>query len=437
MKKILMKTISIFLITILLSTSIIYAVSNNDSQILQNKIDDTKEKIDDVKEEKSDTLKEVEELTRKISEYENEIENLNKQTESLNNKIADNERQIQEKQEEYNQKEELLKERLVIIYEEGETSFLDMMLSAKNITEFISTYFLIEEITSCETDMMKSIEQSKQEIENAQKELENTKTEIENVKKQKESKNNELQSAKTEKNEYAKKLTSQEQQLQKDLEEFENDKKAIDNELAEIARKAAEEQRKREEEQKRKEEENKQNQGSSNNSGAGSNTNTGNNTSSSGGVSSKGFICPIPGLSKANITCGFYGYTNHGGADFGGNYGKTIVAAKSVTVVISKTTTGNIPNYDLNGNIIGYYRSYGEYIAIDHHDGSITLYAHGLPGSRKVSYGQEVKQGQAIMTVGNTGNVNPRPTPSNPKGGAHLHFEIMINGTKVNPALYL
>lgn len=80
----------------------------------------------------------------------------------------------------------------------------------------------------------------------------------------------------------------------------------------------------------------------------------------------KRYICPIPGLSKANITCGFYGYSGHGGADFGGNYGKPVVAAKSGTVVISETLTGTIPNYDLNGNLIGKYRSYGEYIAIHH-----------------------------------------------------------------------
>lgn len=428
MRKILMKTISIFLVIILFLTSTIYAVSSKDSQNLQNKIDETKDKIDDVKEEKSDILKEVEELTRKISEYEDDINNLNKQTEELNSKIAENKKLIQEKQEEYNKKEAALQERLVVLYEQGETSFLDMILSSESISEFISTYYLIQEITSCESDMMKSIEKSKQEVENAKKELENTKSEIENIKKQKQTKNNELQSAKTEKNEYAKKLTSQEQQLQKDLEDFEADKKAIDKELAEIARKAAEEQKRREEEAKKQ-------QANQNNSSS-NNTSTGNSSTSTGSAN-KGYICPILGLSKANITCGFYGYTNHGGADFGGNYGKTIVAAKSGTVVISKTTTGNIPNYDLNGNIIGYYKSYGEYIAIDHHDGSITLYAHGLPCSRKVSYGQEVKQGQAIMSVGNTGNVNPRPTASNPKGGAHLHFEIMINGKKVNPALYL
>ena len=124
--------------------------------------------------------------------------------------------------------------------------------------------------------------------------------------------------------------------------------------------------------------------------------------------------------------------------DFGGNYGKPVVAAKSGTVVISETLTGTIPNYDSNGNLIGKYRSYGEYIAILHDDGNITLYAHGKPGSRLVKEGQKVNQGQQIMTVGNTGNVSPRPTPSNPRGGAHLHFEIRVNGSqRVDPSKYL
>ena len=67
----------------------------------------------------------------------------------------------------------------------------------------------------------------------------------------------------------------------------------------------------------------------------------------------------------------------------------------------------------------------------------MTLYAHGKPGSRLVKEGDTVKQGQQIMTVGNTGNVTPRPTASNPKGGAHLHFEVWKNKVPVNPAPYL
>ena len=67
----------------------------------------------------------------------------------------------------------------------------------------------------------------------------------------------------------------------------------------------------------------------------------------------------------------------------------------------------------------------------------MTLYGHMKPGSRKVSVGQTVKQGQVIGTVGNTGNCLPRPTPSSPLRGTHLHFEVRINGKPVNPLPYL
>ncbi len=79
---------------------------------------------------------------------------------------------------------------------------------------------------------------------------------------------------------------------------------------------------------------------------------------------------------------------------------------------------------------------YGLTVIVNHDNGYQSIYSNLLTAEFVVE-GEEVKQGQTIMSVGNTGNVSPRPTPSNPKGGAHLHFEIMINGTKVNPALYL
>ena len=109
----------------------------------------------------------------------------------------------------------------------------------------------------------------------------------------------------------------------------------------------------------------------------------------------------------------------HGGADISGAgiYGTPILAVKDGTVVISQAMR----------NANGSYGSYGEYVAINHGDGLITLYAHGQTGSRCVSVGQTVKQGQQIMCVGSTGNST----------GPHLHFEVRINGTRVNPAPYL
>ena len=120
-----------------------------------------------------------------------------------------------------------------------------------------------------------------------------------------------------------------------------------------------------------------------------------------------------------SITCGWYGYAGHTGVDFSGSgiSGKPILAAKSGTVVTSTALKYS------NGN----YRSYGEYIVINHHDGTMTLYAHGAPGSRLVSKGQSVSQGQQIMSVGTTGNST----------GYHLHFEVWLNGVRVNPVNYL
>ena len=57
----------------------------------------------------------------------------------------------------------------------------------------------------------------------------------------------------------------------------------------------------------------------------------------------------------------------------------------------------------------------------------MTLYAHGQPGSRQVYEGQEVSQGQVIMYVGTTGNST----------GEHLHFEVRVDGERVDPRPYL
>ena len=89
---------------------------------------------------------------------------------------------------------------------------------------------------------------------------------------------------------------------------------------------------------------------------------------------------------------------------------------------------GGTPIYAAaDGKIIsrGWIGGYGETIIIDHGDGSKTLYAH--MSSRSVSAGQTVYQGQAIGVTGSTGN----------SSGPHLHFEIIINGSNVDPLGYL
>lgn len=415
MRQMLKKILAIIILVITFINNISLGVSSKDSQELQDKIDKTKEQLNDVNTTKTDTEKQVDNIQTKIDEYQGSIDSLNDKLDTLNTNITENEKKLEEQQKTYDKNSELLDQRLVTIYENGSVSYLDLLLSSSSLTEFISNYYLISELASYDLDLLEQIQNEQKQIEETKKSLENDKAEIETLKSEKEVKTQELNATKQEKEKYIDDLEGEAKDLQADLAQFEKDKAAIDKRLEEIA--------------------NANNNNNSSNSGGNS---SGGSSGGSSGTSAKGYICPIPGLSKANITCGFYGYSGHGGADFGGNYGKPIVAAKSGTVVISETLTGTIPNYDLNGNLIGKYRSYGEYIAILHDDGNITLYAHGKPGSRLVKEGQKVSQGQQIMTVGNTGNVSPRPTPSNPKGGAHLHFEVRVNGSqRVDPAKYL
>ena len=135
--------------------------------------------------------------------------------------------------------------------------------------------------------------------------------------------------------------------------------------------------------------------------------------------SASGYIFPVAGLSTANIANHNYpSYSGHTGVDVNINVvGRSVVAVKAGTVVTSTALRYS------NGN----YRSYGEYIIINHHDGTMTLYAHMLAGSRTVSEGQSVSQGQVIGTVGSTGN----------SSGPHLHFEVRVGGSPVNPFPYL
>ncbi|MBA2176811.1 M23 family metallopeptidase [Halobacillus locisalis] len=101
----------------------------------------------------------------------------------------------------------------------------------------------------------------------------------------------------------------------------------------------------------------------------------------------------------------------HNGIDFasgGQNLGQPLLAFRSGTIVASKESSG-----------------WGNYVVIDHEDGMRTLYAH--MNRRGVEVGDEVEAGQFIGELGSTGS------STNP----HLHFEIYVNGSPVNPYPYI
>ena len=73
----------------------------------------------------------------------------------------------------------------------------------------------------------------------------------------------------------------------------------------------------------------------------------------------------------------------------------------------------------------GWLGGYGNLVVVDHGNGLSTAYAHA--SSILVGVGQGVVQGETVSLVGSTGN----------SSGPHLHFEVRVNGTAVDPLLYL
>ena len=102
---------------------------------------------------------------------------------------------------------------------------------------------------------------------------------------------------------------------------------------------------------------------------------------------------------------GGIGSTNHGGIDIGAACGTNVLAAASGVVTFS-----------------GWSGGFGNFITINHGDGIHTAYAH--MSTNFVRAGDLVIQGQIIGLVGSTGNST----------GCHIHFEIIVNGRRVDPA---
>lgn len=124
--------------------------------------------------------------------------------------------------------------------------------------------------------------------------------------------------------------------------------------------------------------------------------------------SASGYVWP----SAVRTITQYYSW-RHLGLDVAGPMNSANYAARAGTVTKSQC---------------GWNNGYGCVIMIDHGNGVVTLYGHN--NKLLVSVGEYVKTGQTIGLMGNTGNVRGRT-------GIHLHFEVRVNGSRVNPLKYV
>ena len=315
---------------------------------LQNQIQDASGELEQVQSELTETLQQIQSLTLTIEQTEDEITGLNSKMQNLQTSITAEEAKLQVAQMDYNKQETMLENRLVAMYEAGETNYLDVLLGSNSISDFISNYYLIAEVVNYDTELLNDIEVQKKNIENTKTLLETQKKEYAQARKDQEKKSILLKNTMTVKNSYMGKLTQAELEIQNQIDTYYQDVREVENQILAIV-------------------------------------------AQSGGEYIGGVLAwPVPGYSRITSPFGMRVhpitgvYKLHTGMDVGAPIGANFVAANSGIVVKAE-----------------YNRAYGNMVMINHGGGIMTLYAHG--SEILVQVGQQVLRGDPVLKVGSTG----------------------------------
>ncbi|HHV16796.1 MAG TPA: peptidoglycan DD-metalloendopeptidase family protein [Gelria sp.] len=372
--------LAVFLSLVLL-IGVIFPVYADNVQEQQRKLQDVNRQIDQqrsnvnqAKKKEKTVIGQISGLDQDINKTEAEIKQIDERIAFLEKSIAKTEEDIKVSEEALAEQSDILSERLVFIYEEGgDVSYLEVLLSATDIKEFLTRYDFLNMIVEQDVELIKEINKEKKELALKKCDLEIKQKELMNI-----------QTSQISQKEI---LDSQKEEKQKLLGNVRQEKKALEQALDELERTS-----------RQLETIIRQYQSGSTGSQVGT------------GV----FTWPTPGYTQRTSPYGMRLHPilgerrMHTGIDIKAPMGATIVAADSGTVMFA-----------------GWMSGYGQVIIIDHANGLSTLYAH--QSSFLVSKGTNVSKGQAIGKVGSTGWST----------GPHLHFEVRINGTPTNPAGYV
>lgn len=260
--------------------------------------------------------------------------------------------------------------------EEGTTTYWEILFNAADFTDLLDRAMMISEVVEYDNAVMDALEQARIDVENAKAELESARAEQVDAKEALDAQKAELDAKVATIKALIAELEEKQDQYESQVADLDKQIKAMD---AEIAAKQKEYDRQ---------------------IAAGQiQFNTG-----------SGYVWPLDGWYTLTSLYGgrIHPITgkpnNHLGIDIRASYGTPIKAARGGVVTTST-----------------YNNSYGNYVVVSHGNGDSTRYAH--MSSRAVSVGQVVSQGQVLGYVGSTGSST----------GNHLHFEVFVNGSRVDP----
>ena len=340
---------------------------------ITNELSQVNEDLENIHIELTQELEALNKLEGQIEEQEAEVAKTNENLKKIQEDIDKVETKLEYVEKDYNKQKDILTRRIVAMYESGETTYLDVLLNSKNITDFISNYYIIGEIASYDKDLLDNIEREKNSIEQIKNNINAKKEELKLAQKAQEKTLIALENSKTIRKSYASTLTKEEQDVQEKINGYKTKLNTLDSQILFLTL----------------------------------------GTIDSDFVGGE-FMWPAPGYTTITSPFGtrfhpiYKTYSTHHGLDIGAPMGSYVVAANSGVV-----TTAS------------YLSIYGNAVIIDHGGGVSTIYAHG--SELLVSVGDKVEKGDFIMKAGSTGLST----------GPHLHFGISINGQYVDPLPYL
>ncbi len=333
--------------------------------------------LKDLKSAKYDLEMYVLELDKVLNELQIQTTHLELDQKELEQSIEETKQQLADAKAAQENQYEQMKKRIQMVYESGNKSYLDVLLTASSMTDMLNKTEYVSCVSEYDYNILKKLKKAKEKVANIKmkldKDLESNQKLQAEVKAQQDAMTTLEEQKKAQIAEYNVSIAGQEEEVKKYMNaKAEAESIIFSAEQAALAMSTT--------------------------------------TEYTGGV----FTWPAPGNNK--ITSYFGGRnspvagasSNHMGIDIAVNTGDPIVAAASGTVIVAT-----------------YNYAEGNYVCIDHGGGVVTLYMHN--SALLVSVGQSVSAGQTIAQAGSTGIST----------GPHCHFGVRVNGQYVDPLTYL
>ena len=348
---------------------------------LEKALKEAQSTIEDLKDSKGDIESKVTELNQQLIDISARITDLENQLTAKSEDIQETKDELAGAKEREAQQYADMKVRIQFMYENGQTSYLEALLSSRNISEFLNSADYIAQIQSYDRQKLTEYQDTVESIVNLEAQLEQEYTDLEALKSTVESNKATVAAMMRQKESELADISGDIEDAQSDADYYAAEIQAQEELIAAIKRAEAEKAAAGVEEHPY-----------------------------TGGA----FRWPCPSSTRVTSDYGTRvspmsgASSNHKGIDIGASAGADIIAAADGTVTAAS-----------------YSSAAGNYVMVDHGGGLYTVYMHA--SSLLVSPGQTVSAGDVIAKVGSTGIST----------GSHLHFGVSLNGSYVSPWSYL